>query len=175
MTNSKQINYYITEEEIERFDDYLFAVNAKVIGLPLPSEIIKTLPSIKALVTVKPNWPLSFRLVHETMVNEIKIRHVEKQGYYLIDTLRSPILEMSKCYFDIETKSIGRARIYFQSGYYDDNNQWIDKDKDFIAWADDIIKEFSRNYVGVKTTPTKDFISKDVLHMINHDGWKLID
>ena len=173
--NSKQVNYYITENELEDFDDYLASNKGLVVGLPMVSSNVVALSSIKELNTHKFKWPLSFRIVQEEMMNEIRTRFVEKQGYYLIDTLRSPVIEMSKCYFDTKTKGIRIARLYYQTGYYDENEMWVKKNDTFIKWADNLLKEFKNKYVNEKVTPTRVYISKDILKMITDDGWRLIE
>lgn len=57
---------------------------------------------------------------------------------YFIDTLRSPVVEFSRCY---QSDAFLRAgRFYFHSKFRGPGNIWIDKSPQFVAWATNLFK-----------------------------------
>jgi hypothetical protein len=60
-------------------------------------------------------WPSMF-LAREADLGLIRIELVEQQGYYLIDFLRSPVIEWSPGYDLATGHRSGRGRLWFPTG-----------------------------------------------------------
>jgi hypothetical protein len=58
---------------------------------------------------------------------------VTTQGYWVVDVLRSPALELSSCFFD--GKILRRGRIYYVDGFGGEDGAWIEKPETFRTWA----------------------------------------
>ena len=62
----------------------------------------------------------------------VVLKDVPAQGYWVVDDFISPVVEVSRCYYD--GKVIKQGRLYYKDGFYDDS-EWVNKSADFIAWA----------------------------------------
>lgn len=57
---------------------------------------------------------------------------------YFVDDMRSPVVEFSRCVTTNDV--IRRGRLYYIAEYFNDENQKISKDPDFINWAKKLFK-----------------------------------
>jgi hypothetical protein len=64
-----------------------------------------------------------------------------------IDVLRSPVVELSRCYFNGSILRVGR--FYCDTGFYDERGEWIDKKRAFLEFV-------SRLFVVAKRTLHRD-------------------
>jgi len=77
-------------------------------------------------------------VAHRKDLNEIILKEVPAQNYWTVDTLRSPVIELDRCFFD--GKIIRRGRLFYDAGYYDDSGKWTGKSTKFVEWATEIFK-----------------------------------
>lgn len=84
---------------------------------------------------------LNFYLARREDLNDIQLKFLPSQYYWYVDSLQSPVIKYSRCYFT--DTMIRRGRLWFQPGAYKDS-EWIDKNQDFVEWADTIIKKIRR-------------------------------
>jgi hypothetical protein len=68
----------------------------------------------------------------------IRMKHIEGQNLWSVDTLVSEVIEFKACYFD--GTSIKRGRMYYHAGFYDGNGAWRNKSPEFLSWAGRIFK-----------------------------------
>ncbi len=66
------------------------------------------------------------------------VRPFGETNLWTVDVLRSPVIELTRCYFDGE--KLRRGRLYFVPGYYGPNDKWIEKSQDFMNWALALLK-----------------------------------
>lgn len=99
---------------------------------------------------------LSCYLVRDTDLNTIRLKHISDKVGWIVDDLRSPVVQLDSGYFD--GRILRRGRIYYETRYYGDDGRRIDKQLDFIKWAESIMKItkklFKRNpefdaYIGM--------------------------
>src|SRR5688572_19044008 len=67
----------------------------------------------------------------------IRFTLVQAQGYFTVDILRSPIVELSRCFFD--GNQLRRGRLYYTSEFYDEKDTLIRKDAAFVQWAKSVL------------------------------------
>lgn len=72
-------------------------------------------------------------LVRPSDLSAVRTREVAAQGYWSVDDLRSPVIELNRCYYN--GKILRRGRLYFVDGYYGAQDQWVEKPEEFKAWA----------------------------------------
>ncbi|MEQ8627771.1 hypothetical protein [Ekhidna sp.] len=167
MASSKQINYYAFFDEI---NDFLSQQEELcIIGLPIYNKEIKTVAS---LGSADFGWGLQYRLTNREFFDQVNLKFIEEQNYYLVDSLRSPVIDLSLCFFDKEEKYLRRGRIYLQKEYYDDG-VLKSKDSGFLAWADSFFKQFSQEICSRKDE-SNDFISNQVAKIVDVDSIKLV-
>lgn len=81
---------------------------------------------------------LKVLLVPPTDVSKVRSEYVSAQKYWTVDTLTSPVVEVSRCY--VERNAIRPGRLYYRDGYYSADGQWTMQPEDFRKWAADLLK-----------------------------------
>lgn len=66
-------------------------------------------------------------------------------GWWAIDSLKSPVVEISKSYEGVET--IGPGRLFYDYTYFDDGGKRVRKDEEFIKWAKTVF-QFARKILN---------------------------
>lgn len=72
---------------------------------------------------------------------KIKIKHIEKFNYWLVDDFSSPVLHFDRSI--LRDNIIYSGRLYFQPTFVE-NMEWVKRSNDFVDWADKIIKTVRR-------------------------------
>lgn len=137
----KQVNFYMLPEDQLEFEQWLKARgDVCFIKQPLKTselEIISTL----VVPEMGKTW-LDVYLARHTDLEDILVTYVSDQKYWLVDNNQSPVIEFGRCYYD--GNILGRGRLYIQTGFYGDEEQ--EKEKQFINWADKILKWIRTHY-----------------------------
>src|ERR1043165_7618856 len=68
---------------------------------------------------------LFFHFVRLSDLSAVQIREVPAQRYWVVDILKSPVVEVNRCYYD--GKILRRGRLYYVDGFYDAQDQWLEK------------------------------------------------
>ena len=61
------------------------------------------------------------------------IKEVGAQGYWVVNSLFSPVAELDRSHYDGQV--LKRGRLYYVDGFYDPQELWIEKPANFKAWA----------------------------------------
>jgi len=97
-------------------------------------------PKVAKSLTV-PNmgesW-LTIYLAPQSQLENIVCEKVPSKGYWTIDSLRSPVVEFSRCYFN--GRILKEGRLFYDTGYYDESGKWVDKSEDFLKWAERLFR-----------------------------------
>lgn len=78
----------------------------------------------------------------------IKLNHIEKQGYWIINTLFSEVVDFSGCHFD--GKELKRGRFFYDPGFYGVKG-WQEKSPRFLEWAEALFRMAKRSLRRVST------------------------
>lgn len=76
---------------------------------------------------------LSVFLAPPDALGSLVFRQVPRQGCWTVDLLRSPVVELSRCFYDGTV--LRRGRLYYDRGFYDEAGHWVEKTAAFQAWA----------------------------------------
>ncbi len=130
-----QVNFFLPRQRstlgLEQAFHSVRAISCASFSVPLyllPAGFARALKAIE-----KGEVWLYYFLVREAALNLVTLREVPAQGYWAIDSLRSPVIEFSRCFFD--GTQIRSGRLFFDEGYYDDNDAWVVKPAEFSDWA----------------------------------------
>lgn len=82
---------------------------------------------------------LFYGLVRACDLSQVVTRLVPAQGYWTVDVSRSPVVELTSCYFD--GKILRRGRVYHVDGCYGDDAEWVRKPEGFRTWAAAVLRE----------------------------------
>lgn len=136
-----QVNFYldpsdtVTVEHAVRSIEPLFVLHSRSQG-PTP----KVLDSFNVEDEGKP-W-LFLYLVRPEDLNQVVTSHISAQGYWSVEVLESPVIELTRCFFDGSV--LRRGRLYYVDGFYDTDQCWREKPEGFRRWARDVLKKTKR-------------------------------
>jgi hypothetical protein len=152
----KQVNFFMHPDDLAEFDAWLRNRDETVV---LADCSQTPMPQLLSSVSIGRMGEESLRvfLVRSTDLPNVISRSIPNRGY-LIDGLRSPVVEFSRCYFD--DKLLRRGRLYYDPGFWDEKKQWKTKVAAFSRWADAILRRIrsayktkqSSSYVGPSAT-----------------------
>jgi len=107
----------------------------------LHSRSASAAPRVVPSVTVEENgapWPLVY-FVQAADLDQVVMRHERDEGYWTVDALRSPVLELERCFFDGSV--LKRGRLAFVDRFRGDDGNWVAKPRAFTGWASDALKK----------------------------------
>ncbi len=173
--NSKQINFYLFPSDLTKVD-LLFEEfgNVRILGLPMPKKKLRILKRIGVADFNEKNWVKTY-LVMDSQLDQVILNDVEAQDYDLIDSLRSPVIELIRPYFDVEKNILRRGRLYFKDGYWNENREWVQKNDAFLDWANLLFKRFRKVFQRAQLEGFRsDLISPDVENWVLKENGRLV-
>ena len=75
---------------------------------------------------------LFFQLVRTDDLKSVVMRNVPAQGYWTVNVVKSPVVELTRCFFD--GRILCRGRLYFVDGFYGADGEWVNKGEDCKKW-----------------------------------------
>lgn len=134
----KEIRFYLAPEDLVDMDRQL---KQKVHFIVIADRSSNANPILAELVfpcdqNVKPN--LWIHLARHEDFENIVLRYVPAQSYWVVDVLRSPVIEFSRSFFD--GVIMRQGRMFFDTGYYDADGKWVEKPEAFLTWAANMFK-----------------------------------
>jgi len=149
MNRSKQINFFLTEQELNRLLVYLVNNDWLICENKTPNSSLKRIDSFS-------EKGLSF-LVPKGMENNVVVKFIENQNYYTINTSQSCAIEFYPSKFDAETNTIRRGRLYYEFFTYNLTENDIRKPDEFLKKADELFKWFKKQFKDAKLPDYKGF------------------
>jgi len=139
----RQVNFYMLPDDIAAYEQVLKAEgNVCFLEEMTPTPQIRIIDTLAVPETK--NRRLRVYLAQEGDLSGIVTEEVPTQQYWLIDVVQSLAVEFDRSYYNGQI--LGRGRLYFQTGYYDSNDQCIDKPEEFVRWADRLLRWIRRHY-----------------------------
>ena len=130
-----QILFYLADKDILGLKDNILEANQTVILLSRSrGPFSESVPSIDLITNGKRQY--FFYLVREVDLDSVITKEVPGQGYWTIDDLCSPVIELTLG--RIEKDVIRRGRLYYNDNYYDSTGKLVNKSSDFLKWANRI-------------------------------------
>jgi hypothetical protein len=106
-------------------------------------------------------------LVRESELVDVVTRHVPAQGYWIVDVVKSPVIEFNGCYFN--GKILRRGRVYYVDGFYGADNTWVEKSEAFRLWAAGVLKTIKK----VLKKNGSEYIGETALAWLERENGKL--
>lgn len=139
----RQVNFYMLANDLARFEEWLQSNNEVFfINSRLSTPEIQPLQTLA--ISKMGETPLMVYLARKSELSDLVIKVVSNQNYWKIDILRSPAVELMRCYYN--ENMVRRGRLYFQTGYYDSDGHWIEKPKEFLDWANSLLRWIRNHY-----------------------------
>ena len=143
----RQVNFFLDRRDLDRFEAFFWSSDAVVaLCQPTPSADLVAASSLRpeAENQLRP-WPSMF-LARNADLDLIRIRLIEQQGYYLIDSSFSPVIEWSPAYELATGHRSGRGRLWFPTGYWNDDSRYVEMPHAFLRWGDRLLRWVRRNW-----------------------------
>jgi hypothetical protein len=142
----RQLNFYMHPDDLAAFQSDVERRHAVVLASRATSPTPLKLPTV--LVAEYGVDPLCIFLARDQDLD--LVRHVEILGSrdYAIDSLRSPVIEFSRCYFG--DRVIRRGRLWFSTGYFGSGGDRRNQPEEFVRWASGWLRSLRRQYVQLK-------------------------
>ena len=142
----RQINFYLHPSDYKELEDILKSSD-EVAFLPYyhHDNSVRTVED-----TISPDIKKDgarVYVVRKAELNSIRLKQIEKFGYWLLDDTPLPVLHYDRC--QLEDGKIIRGRLYFQPQYVKDM-QWVNKSEEFVSWANSIIGKVRRKFKKYK-------------------------
>lgn len=155
MKKNYQVSFFMSSIDLKAFDEHLCArKDAAVIRIPLPQESLVLIPSLYPIE--QGEWLTRFVTTRD-LLDEVKTKFVPNKGYWLIDELLSPVIEVGRCY--VTEKAIRRGRLYLIGSYTGNDGNEVDKPARIVHLGRSLIQWIRTNYIFEASTQS--FIGPD--------------
>lgn len=142
---SKQINFFITREDLAEIESFLKKENCLFIVQPIfnldnmfqDTIIFDGNNKSRDTVLLAPNF----------RENQIKINKIDQQGYFLVNNRFSDIVEFSRGIYSDNANELKRGRLFYDTGYYEVDGTFLKKSNDFMTWADGLVARFKKQFL----------------------------
>lgn len=138
----KQTSFYLTPGDTTRLESILRSCGPmEVIHSRAPSSSPRAFPTLQVQEHGQ-DWLFLF-LARKEDVPHILMKEVPAQNYWAIDSLRSPVVEFTRSFFDGARLRAGR--VHYDEGFYDAAGLWVKKPESFLEWAECVFRILKRN------------------------------
>ncbi|ASF45336.1 hypothetical protein [Methylovulum psychrotolerans] len=162
----KQINFYLLPSDLDALESKLKDACLLII---LHSKSSSSSPRELSNLNLTENnhrW-LFYYFVHPDDIDSLVINFVPKQNHWVIDVLRSPIIEVTSCFYD--GKILRRGRVYYTDKFYGKNDEVVEKTENFKKWAQQIFLVTKKNLLKLN----KDYIGEETKQWLEQSGNKI--
>jgi len=166
---SRQINFFIVPEDFPEIRSFLLENNICAIPQPLQSAAIEY---TKELTPTKEKEFDTVFLSNLDFQENISVDYITKQNYYLIDDLRSFVIEFSRggAHFG-DPGILDSGKLYFITSYYDGSGTLVWKDEKFILWAQKVRASFKKQFLKHKID--SHYLSVNAFKWMNDNNKKI--
>ncbi len=164
---SKQLNFFMMPDDLVGFENEFSNFGALFIRQPLPSPTL----TFKDSIGYSNGEFAKIFLTTQTFTNKVIIRKIENKKYYLIDDLRSPVIEFSR---GVKNEGIvQRSRLYFTKEYYNENGHLVEKDRRFTTWASSLLKAIKTHFLVQYGGEKNILYTSTMIEWMEKTGWEM--
>jgi hypothetical protein len=131
-----QLRFYLTPADLQLLEKRLREQCPVAILDSRSEQPAPALLSTLAVAEFGKTW-LKLFLAPPDILGTLTFEHVVQQGYWTVDLLRSPAMELSRCFYDGRVLRVGR--LFYHRGFYDEAGNWVEKPASFQAWAKKVL------------------------------------
>jgi hypothetical protein len=164
--SSKQINFFAVPEDLQQFEIFFKQREIYTIKLPVynPEDFLSQ-DDISLMANEK-EWEKVY-LTKKSFLENIVIKKIEEQNY-LFDEEKSNVLEFDRPQPDPFTHLMKGSRFYYITSYFDSTGKKKDKDPEFVAWADKLVKEFKKEFLIKEKADKYNYYTKGILNTMEN-------
>jgi|GEM_PF-1051571 hypothetical protein len=172
---SKQINFYFMPEDISEISKYIQEKNLVIYNNYSANANLQKLDSLMQTKIIGKASAIKY-ITSESLSKEIKNEFLEKQNYYSIDVISSPVIEFLIPKNIIQNNIIHSGRVYYIHDIYNSQNLLVSKSDLFLQIANELFKWIKKNFKNTKLPGFEAFLVSERTHeWIKVNGGKLAD
>lgn len=135
----RQILFFLHPTDLLQFESEIRSIEELYV---VKYQLIE--PSVELMDTLS---DVSYRrafLVRQKDIESVAFSLRPSKNCWMVDILKAPAVEFSAGAFCDDFLS--RGRLYFNTGYYDEQGQWVNKDESFLKWGDKLLRWVRQHY-----------------------------
>ena len=136
-----QVNFFLLPSDLPTIEDAIRKTgDVCFLSDRTPTAEPTGLETLALDLTDTGGFPLHAYVARREDLGNVTMRHVPAQGYWLIDSTRSPVIELDRCFFDGSV--LKRGRMYFATDL-----RFLPElpDPDFVKWGDRVLNRLRKN------------------------------
>jgi hypothetical protein len=131
-----QLNFYLAPQDIADFESR--ARKDGVVILMRTSADGQSAISETSCVAFPGGVRADAYLVRAIDIRQVAYQFIERQNHWVVDSLKSPVVEFYGCHFGGGTLKIGR--LFYEIGHLDDNGRRVERSQEFLRSAQRLFK-----------------------------------
>ncbi len=162
--NSKQINFFLLPEEKNNIINYFRNLDVIII----PNKIDKNNYLNKEyliesnLFLNENKFMFQFILTNCNFITKVALNENAETKLLSVDMFKSYSVELTLDFFYLKNKvEINSSRLYFITKYWE-NLKLINKSDEFVSWANNLIKNFKKNFLDSEFDKSGFYISTGI-------------
>ncbi len=165
---SKQINFFVLPYELQLIELFFKEYDIKYIRENITQNTDYFADEIPRIGNSNSSKVFISKKSYEKNI----IYHYENQkGIFSLDSLKSYTIEFNTGGFYPNTEdTLQRARLYFITSYFVSNGEVIEKDKDFVDWANKIFRDFKKKFLKKMESENDILFSDGVNNLLDNNG-----
>lgn len=158
-----QLNFYALPADMANLERLLRETNdIAILHSRSETEEPRVVESLE--LRVGDQYWLYFYLVRRAELADVVTRHVPAQGYWTIDDTRSPVIQLTRSFYD--DVILRRGRLWYVDGYYGEDRTWVEKSEAFRTWASSVVVRARKLLIKYKT----DYIGAEAKQWVEAGG-----
>ncbi len=169
MSKSKQLNFFITPDDLKEIDIFLKENACLVLRNNVSSE------SESFGYDIESNTEKLFQvfLSKEEFKNNITFNYLESKEYYYVYETSSYVIEFGiGGFYPYSDKEFHRSRLYFIHEYYKDGIL-VKKSPEFVEWANTLMRNFKKRFLVKHPSYSNDYFSEQSINWVKLNNAKL--
>jgi hypothetical protein len=147
--NSRQINFYLTLDDIKKIDNYIKENDLLLIGKPSPDKNLLFADSLLSEYSGNHKLRGHKYILRREDVESVILNYVNTQKHYVIDVINSPVIEIWCSNFTGGSKKSDRI-YYSKDALLKEPLRTVPKSPEFLQMADDFFKWFRKQFKNAK-------------------------
>ena len=161
---TKQLNFYLLATDILLIEQYLKNNDFVFGAYPMPKQ---TIIEADSLAFFDENVFSSKKIFMKNQLDALFFEKLDEK--FWLNDLYSPLISYHHGFFDVDRQILQKGRFYYQTGFYDQNGLWKEKNKEFVDAAQKFFTWFKKNFKKSESA-FDNYTSEAVLDFIKKGG-----
>jgi hypothetical protein len=137
------VNFYLLPEDYNKIQSYLQECEWQILATPLTSD---KMVFIETLLKDEDHEKNNFYKRLLLLKHQVYLPKKLNDDIFVLNVVFDKLIEFHACKWDTENQILGRGRIFYETGFYDENGVWQEKDAEFLKAAEKLFRWFRKNF-----------------------------